>query len=186
MKSVDELVEPNHKACRRCGTLLNGDDPEPLRHQVIVIPPIPPVVIELRLHRLVYPCCYTNTCAPLPADVEHQALLAAVQCPGGAAGQCLPPEFQQNPGVAGSAAWGGEKPRCDRHHPRDLSAAALEHPAWEDLEVARRQPVAYVVDEVLRAAVETSAPTGGADGGNPDGKCGWQWSCWEAPLAALW
>lgn len=70
MERVDELVEPNHKACRRCGTLLNGDDPEPLRHQVIVIPPISPVVIELRLHRLVYPCCYTNTCAPLPADVK--------------------------------------------------------------------------------------------------------------------
>jgi hypothetical protein len=40
---------------------------------------------------------------------------------------------------------------------------------------ARQQPVAYVVDKVLRAAVETGAPMGHADGGNPDGKRGWQW-----------
>jgi len=40
---------------------------------------------------------------------------------------------------------------------------------------ARQQPVVHVVDEVLRAAVETVAPTGNADGGNPDGKRGWQW-----------
>jgi hypothetical protein len=32
---------------------------------------------------------------------------------------------------------------------------------------ARQQPVVYVV--------ETGAPTGNADGGNPDGKHGWQW-----------
>jgi len=39
----------------------------------------------------------------------------------------------------------------------------------------RQQPVVYVVDEVLRAAVETGALTGNADGSNPDGKRGWQW-----------
>jgi transposase len=32
---------------------------------------------------------------------------------------------------------------------------------------ARQQPVVYVD--------ETGAPTGNADGGNPDGKRGWQW-----------
>ena len=31
----------------------------------------------------------------------------------------------------------------------------------------------YVVDDVLRAAVETGAPTGNADGNNPTGKRGW-------------
>jgi len=31
-----------------------------------------------------------------------------------------------------------------------------------------------VVDEVLRAAVETGAPTGNADGGNPTGRRSWQ------------
>jgi transposase len=41
-----------------------------LRHQVIDIPSITPVVIEHRLHRLVCPCCSTSTCATLPAAVE--------------------------------------------------------------------------------------------------------------------
>ncbi|QPN71177.1 IS66 family transposase zinc-finger binding domain-containing protein [Synechococcus sp. CBW1108] len=53
-----------------CGQLLVGIDPEPLRHQMIEIPPITPLVIEHRLHRLVCPCCSTSTCATLPADVE--------------------------------------------------------------------------------------------------------------------
>jgi hypothetical protein len=41
-----------------------------VRHQVIEIPPITPLVIEHRLHRLVCPYCSTSTCATLPADVE--------------------------------------------------------------------------------------------------------------------
>ena len=46
IERVDEVVEHHPEACRRCGTLLDGEDPEPLRHQVIEIPPIAPVVIE--------------------------------------------------------------------------------------------------------------------------------------------
>jgi hypothetical protein len=33
--------------------LLDGEDPDPLRHQVTEILPITPVVIKHRLHRLV-------------------------------------------------------------------------------------------------------------------------------------
>jgi hypothetical protein len=44
-----------------------------LRHQVIEIPPITPLVIEHRRHRLVCPCCSTSTCASLPMDVEPAA-----------------------------------------------------------------------------------------------------------------
>ena len=44
IERVDEVVEHHPEACRRCGTLLQGNDPEPLRHQVIEIPPITPVV----------------------------------------------------------------------------------------------------------------------------------------------
>jgi transposase len=43
----------------------------------------------------------------------------------------------------------------------------LEHPVEEALQVARQQPVPYVD--------ETGVPTGNADGGNPEGKRGWQW-----------
>ena len=37
---------------------------------MIESPPITPIVIEHRLHRLVCPCCSTCTCASLPPDVE--------------------------------------------------------------------------------------------------------------------
>ena len=67
---VDEVVEHHPGACLPCGILLQGEDPEPLRHQVNEIPPITPLVIENRLHRLVCPCCSTSTCAELPTDVE--------------------------------------------------------------------------------------------------------------------
>jgi transposase len=56
-------------ACRRCGEVLGGSDPQPLRHQVIELPPIQPLVTEYQLHRLVCPRCGTSTCATLPAGV---------------------------------------------------------------------------------------------------------------------
>jgi transposase len=46
-------------------------------------------------------------------------------------------------------------------------SAALESVTAEAHQAAQRQPVAYVD--------ETGAPTGNADGGNPDGKRGWLW-----------
>ena len=79
IERVDAVVEHHPKACRRCGLLLEGEDPEPLRHQLIEIPPITPVVTEHRLHRLVCPCCSTSTCATLPADVEARACLQSCQ-----------------------------------------------------------------------------------------------------------
>jgi transposase len=82
---------------------------------------------------------------------------------------------------------------------RGLSAA-LEQPMNQAIAFARQQPVVYVD--------ETGAPTGNADGGNPDGKRGWQWvmvtamvtvfmqglsrstaaaiECWGTLLAASW
>jgi len=69
LERVYVVVVHHPDACRRCGTLLEGEDPAPLRHQVIEIPLITPLVIEHRLHRLVCPCCSTSTRATLPADV---------------------------------------------------------------------------------------------------------------------
>jgi hypothetical protein len=49
---VDEVVEHHPDSCRLCGTLLRGDDPDPVLHQVLEIPPITLTVLEHRLHRL--------------------------------------------------------------------------------------------------------------------------------------
>jgi hypothetical protein len=46
--------------------------------------------------------------------------------------------------------------------------AALDQRRYQAISFARKQPVAYVADEVLCAAVESGAPTGNADDSNPD------------------
>lgn len=60
-------VKPSE--CRRCGGVLTGEDPKPLRHQVWEIPEIKPDVTEYQQHRLHCPCCGVTTCADLPPGV---------------------------------------------------------------------------------------------------------------------
>lgn len=61
------VCKPTH--CRQCGGDLQGDDPEPLRHQVAELPPVLPVVDEYQLHSLACPQCRIRTCATLPPGV---------------------------------------------------------------------------------------------------------------------
>jgi transposase len=69
------LLPPDHTyvlkpaRCRRCGHALRGQDPQPLRHQVLELPPLRPEVTEYQLHRLLCPGCGVSTCAKLPAAV---------------------------------------------------------------------------------------------------------------------
>jgi transposase len=69
------LLPPNQTValkparCRRCGHALDGEDPQPLRHQVLELPPVRPEVTEYQLHRLHCPRCGTSTCASLPAGI---------------------------------------------------------------------------------------------------------------------
>jgi transposase len=166
IERVDEVVEHHPEACRRCGQLLEGVDPEPLRHQVIEIPPITPVVIEHRLHRLVCPCCSTSTCASLPADVEASRYGPRLSALVGLLGSAFPLSFSKTQALLDQLL-GVEISRGAIATIRSRLSAALQQPAEEALQVARQQPVAYVD--------ETGAPTGNADGGNPDGRRGWQW-----------
>ena len=165
-KRVDEVVEHHPDACRRCGTLLQGEDPDPLRHQVIEIPPIRSEVIEHRLHRLVCPCCSTSTCAPLPADVEASHYGPRLSALVGLLGSAFPLSFSKTQ-VLLDQLLGVEISRGAIATIRQRLSAALAQSMAEALQAARQQPVAYVD--------ETGAPTGNADGGNPDRKRGWQW-----------
>jgi len=65
----DRTILSKPVSCRRCGRPLHGDDPQPLRHQVLELPPIRPDVTEYQLHRLACPCCGITTCGALPAGV---------------------------------------------------------------------------------------------------------------------
>jgi transposase len=166
IERVNELVEHHPDACRRCGQLLQGNDPEPLRHQVIEIPPITPVVIEHRLHRLVCPCCSTSTCASLPADVEPSRYGPRLSALVGLLGSAFPLSFSKTQALLAQLL-GVEISRGAIAAIRQRLSAALEPSMAEALQAARQQPVAYVD--------ETGAPTGNADGGNPNRKRGWQW-----------
>lgn len=57
------------EACRRCDESLDGDDPEPIRHQVWELPKIEPLITEYQRHRRCCRRCGETTCAPLPAGV---------------------------------------------------------------------------------------------------------------------
>ena len=92
---VDEVVEHHPDSCRSGGTLLEGDEPDPLPHQVIEIPPITPLVIEHRLHCLVCPCCSTSTCATLPADVEASHYGPRLSALVGLLGSAFPLSFSK-------------------------------------------------------------------------------------------
>jgi len=166
IERVDEVVEHHPEACRRCGTLLQGEDPAPVRHQVIEIPPITPLVIEHRLHRLVCPCCSTSTCALLPADVEASRYGPRLSALVGLLGSAFPLSFSKTQALLDQLL-GVEISRGAIATIRERISATLEQPMQEALAFARQQPVAYVD--------ETGAPTGNADGNNPTGKRGWQW-----------
>ena len=64
-----DVVTLKPTACRRCGTKLSGNDPEPLRHQVWELPESQPIITEYQRHRLECPCCHITTCGELPPGV---------------------------------------------------------------------------------------------------------------------
>ena len=59
--------------CEGCGAGLNGEDPAPLRHQVVDVPPIKPTVTEYQCHSLDCGKCGTTTRAQLPPGVPRGA-----------------------------------------------------------------------------------------------------------------
>jgi transposase len=63
------VVAVKPQQCRRCQHSLQGDDPQPYRHQVTEVPPITPVVMEYQLHQLRCPACGMPTRADLPLGV---------------------------------------------------------------------------------------------------------------------
>ena len=66
----DAVVELRPAACPDCRHALAGDDPDPVVHQVVELPPVRPHVTEYRRHRLACPRCGRVACAELPADAS--------------------------------------------------------------------------------------------------------------------
>lgn len=57
---------PTH--CEGCGSGLCGSDPEPLRHQVVELPPVRAEVTEFQVHTLTCGRCGVRTVGELPRD----------------------------------------------------------------------------------------------------------------------
>jgi transposase len=68
-EEVDRLIEVTPTACEQCGALLLGEDPQPVRHQVTEVPPVPPLVTEYRCHTLSCLVCGAQTQASWPGDM---------------------------------------------------------------------------------------------------------------------
>lgn len=69
VEQVQEVVPCKPSECRRCGGVLEGSDPQPLRHQVMEVPLPVPEVTEYQLHRLLCMRCGITTCGTLPPGV---------------------------------------------------------------------------------------------------------------------
>jgi transposase len=79
VEAVDVIIPVTPLQCPRCQRPLQGDDPQPQRHQVAEIPPVTPVVTEYQLHQLVCLVCGAATRAALPVGVSVGAFGPRVQ-----------------------------------------------------------------------------------------------------------
>jgi transposase len=68
-EDVDTVVPVKPQQCHRCQHPLQGEDPQPHRHQVTELPPVKPMVTEYQLHRLLCPACGAPTRAAVPSGV---------------------------------------------------------------------------------------------------------------------
>lgn len=69
VEEVDIIIPVKPTQCVHCQQPLQGEDPQPQRHQVTELPPAKPVVTEYQVHRLVCPACGELTRAQLPPGV---------------------------------------------------------------------------------------------------------------------
>ncbi len=79
IEEVETVVPVKPHQCSHCQHPLQGDDPQPYRHQVTELPPVKPVVTEYQLHRLRCPACGTSTRADVPVGVPTGSFGPRVQ-----------------------------------------------------------------------------------------------------------
>jgi transposase len=79
IEEVDTVVPVKPRQCLHCQHPLQGEDPQPHRHQVTELPLVKPVVTEYQLHRLLCPACGTPTRAAVPLGVPTGGLGPRVQ-----------------------------------------------------------------------------------------------------------
>jgi transposase len=152
--------------CGACGMALTGSDPNPIRHQVVELPEIKPLVDEHRLHQLSCPTCGEVTRASLPADVSASGygprLVATV---GLLSGPYRQSERQTQQAL--EDFYQVEVALGTINHLRQEVSQAVAEPVAEATEFAQAQGVAN--------ADETGWAQGNSDGANPQRRKAWLW-----------
>lgn len=73
-EKVTTQVDCYPDQCRKCGAALPQlESGEPVREQVVELPPIEPLVTEYRRHKVMCPCCATVSTGERPAGAPHGA-----------------------------------------------------------------------------------------------------------------
>jgi hypothetical protein len=161
-----EIYNEKPQICADCGTALSGEDPHPLRHQIVEMPNIEPEVKEYRLHALECPHCGQKTRASLPVGVSQR---------------CYGPRL---------AGWIGLLSGAYRQSHRQLKALLVEgfgiqlsrgsinrarQEVSESLAPAVEMAHAYVLKQPVVNCDETGFAQGNQDGLNPRQRRGWLW-----------
>jgi len=158
VEEVDEVIVLQPEFCARCHQPLDGDDPQPQRHQVFEIPPIRPVVTEYQLHRLSCPSCGEATQAAWPAGV-----------PRGMVG----PRAQ----AVGSLCTGAYRlsKRTTQRVLDDLFGLQVSVGTISKLETATTEAVAVPVEEARTVVQEQASAHLDETGWREGGKRAWLW-----------
>lgn len=158
VEEVDEVRVFKPETCARCAQPLVGTDPQPLRHQVVEIPPIRPVVTEYQVHRLSCPCCGETTQAALPLGV-----------PTGVVG----PRAQAMAALC-TGAYRLSK-RTTQRVLDDLFGLSVSLGTISNLETATTEAVAAPVEEARASVQEQPSAHLDETGWRQGGKRAWLW-----------
>jgi transposase len=167
-EEVDRVVDAKPAVCGQCGSLLLGDDPQPVRHQVTELPVITPVVTEYRCHTLACVVCGAQTQAPWPQDM-----------PPGSFG----PRLQATTGFLTGRMGASQR---EVHEMLETlfatevsvgSIAAVEHAVSKALAEPVAEATRYVQRQHMRNVDET--------GWRERAKRVWLWVC-ATPLVTVW
>lgn len=152
--------------CSACGTALAGDDPHPVRHQVVELPEVRPLVDEHRLHQLTCPECHMTTRATLPPAV---------------------PARGYGPRLAATVGWlSGPYRQSERQTQQALADCFHVDVALGTVNNLRQEVSTAVADPVTEAtgfaqaqevanADATGGVQGNGDGANPQRRKAWLW-----------
>jgi transposase len=158
------VVKP--EGCRRCGGALEGDDPDPYRHQVTEVPKVVATVEEYQLHTLGCPKCGITTRATLP--------------PGVPAGQ-FGPRLQAMMSVCSGAYRMGK--RAIEELVEDFFDVPISLGSIANLEQATSEAVAAPVEKVAHAIGEQAVVHADETGWFEQGKRAWLWVALSSHMA---